>query len=95
MNKDELKSILFEQEDDFNNKDKYIKRDIKLDSFISTSLVVVISGVRRCGKSTLLYIIKEKMKLKVGDYLYFNFDDERIPRDVLFFSKLYNLFREL
>ena len=95
MNKDVLKDILYEQEDDFNNRDKYIKRDIKLDTYISTSLVVVISGVRRCGKSTLLHIIKESMKLKDGDYLYFNFDDERVPRDILFLNKLYNLFKEL
>ena len=95
MNKDELKDILYEQEDDFNNRDKYIKRDIKLDTYISTSLVVVISGVRRCGKSTLLHIIKESMSLKDGDYLYFNFDDERVPRDIFFLNKLYNLFKEL
>ena len=95
MNKDELKSILFELEDDFNNREKFIERNIKLDTYLATSLVVVISGVRRCGKSTLLHIIKENMKLQEGDYLYFNFDDERIPNDILFLDKLYNLFKEL
>ena len=95
MNREKLKEILYDQEDDFNNKGVCIDRDIELNEYIHTSLVIVISGVRRCGKSTLLYLIKEKMKLDTGDYLYFNFDDERAPREILLFNDLHNLFKEL
>lgn len=95
MNKEKLKEILYDQEEDFNNKSQCLERNIKLDEYISTSLVIVISGVRRSGKSTLLYLIKERMKLNEGDYLYFNFDDERVSGDILLFNDLYNLFKEL
>lgn len=49
MNRENLKEILFDQEEDFNNKSRCIERTIQLDEYISTSLVVVISGVKRCG----------------------------------------------
>ena len=45
------------------------------DEWLSTRQVVVISGVRRCGKSYLLRQIREKNTEK--DY-YFRFDDERL-----------------
>ena len=45
------------------------------DEWLSTRQVVVISGVRRCGKSYLLRQIREKSAEK--DY-YFRFDDERL-----------------
>ncbi len=44
-------------------------------SIIEDDSVVVISGIRRCGKSTLLQAIREKNKEQ--DY-YLNFDDERL-----------------
>ena len=44
-------------------------------SIIDDDSVVVISGIRRCGKSTLLQAIRAKNKEQ--DY-YLNFDDERL-----------------
>lgn len=44
-------------------------------SIIGDDSVVVISGIRRCGKSTLLQSIRKKNKEQ--DY-YLNFDDERL-----------------
>lgn len=95
MNKEELKDVLLDQAESFNRIKEYTKREIDLTTYMSTSLVVVISGVRRCGKSTLLYAIKEEMKLKEGEYLYFNFDDERITPNILIFTQIYDLFKEL
>lgn len=43
--------------------------------YISCSEVLVISGIRRCGKSVLLHQIRRNQKEK--DY-YLNFDDERL-----------------
>lgn len=45
------------------------------DEWLSTRQVVIISGVRRCGKSYLLRQIRKKSTEK--DY-YFRFDDERL-----------------
>ena len=95
METGKLKEIVLDQQDVFNKKTDLIARDIELAKYISSSLVVVISGIRRCGKSSLLYLIKEKMKLKEGDYLYFNFDDERITNDISILDQLYNIHLEL
>ncbi|MCK5519639.1 MAG: ATP-binding protein [Candidatus Marinimicrobia bacterium] len=95
MNKERLKEIYLEQNEDFEKKHNLIFRDIGLDKYISTEQVVVISGVRRSGKSSLLWLIKEKMRLKPESYSYFNFDDERIITDIFFLEDLYNLHIEI
>ena len=95
MNKDRLKEIIFDQKEVFNSRKHLIHRDIKLEKHISTSQVVIISGIRRCGKSSLLYLIKEKMNLKDFEYCYFNFDDERIVVDVSILEKIYSLHIEV
>jgi uncharacterized protein len=62
----------------------------RLKSSFSGHEVTVISGVRRCGKSTLLHEIRSKANEK--DY-YFNFDDERaINFKVDDFQLLYEVF---
>lgn len=95
MNKDRLKEIMFDQQDVFNNRKHLIPRDIELDKHIATSQVIIISGIRRCGKSSLLYLIKEKMNLKESEYCYFNFDDERIITDISILENIYNLHIEI
>ncbi|MEN8227559.1 MAG: ATP-binding protein [Bacteroidota bacterium] len=62
-------------------------------SFVEDSEVVVLSGVRRCGKSTLLQEIRSKQN--ESDY-FFNFDDERVLKfTVNDFQILTELFIEL
>jgi predicted AAA+ superfamily ATPase len=95
MTKDRLKEIMFGQKDVFNNKKQLIYRDIEMEKYITTSQVVIISGIRRCGKSSLLFLIKEKMNLKEPDYCYFNFDDERIIADISILENIYNLHIEV
>ncbi|MGC9151635.1 MAG: ATP-binding protein [Microbacter sp.] len=53
--------------------------------------MVVISGVRRSGKSSLLSIIKNRLQLQEPEFCYLNFDDERITADVTVLSDLYAL----
>lgn len=95
MIKDRLKEIVFDQNNVFNSRKQLIHRDIELDKYIATGLIVIISGIRRCGKSSLLFLIKEKMKLKEADYCYFNFDDERIITDISILENIYNLHIEI
>ncbi len=65
----------------------------RLKSNFSGLEVTVISGVRRCGKSTLLHEIRSKNTEK--DY-YFNFDDERLVNfKADDFQMLYEVFIEL
>jgi predicted AAA+ superfamily ATPase len=95
MDKNRLKEIMFDQKDVFNSKKHLIPRDIELEKPISTSQIVIISGIRRCGKSSLLYLIKEKMNLNDSEYCYFNFDDERIVVDVSILEEIYSLHIEV
>lgn len=91
MKKERLKEIMLDQKEVFNSKTTLIKREIDLEKYIATSQVVVITGIRRCGKSSLLYLLKEKMALAASQYCYFNFDDERVIGNVSILENLYNL----
>jgi len=95
MDKDKLKEIMFDQKDVFNRKKHLIGRDIDLRKYIESRQIIIISGIRRCGKSSLLFLIKQEMNLEESEYCYFNFDDERIIADVLILEKIYDLHIEV
>jgi predicted AAA+ superfamily ATPase len=69
MNKDRLKEIMLDQKDAFNNTKHLILRNIPLEKYIKTSQIVIISVCRRCGKSSLLRLIREEMKLEAPRFL--------------------------
>lgn len=95
MNKDRLKEILLNQKEVFTRNRNLIDRDIVLDDYIQTSQVVVVTGIRRCGKSSLLFLIKQQMLLQEEQYLYFNFDDERIIGDAALLEEIDHIHTEL
>ena len=95
MNKERLKEILFDQKEVFSQQKHLIERDIDYNRYISTRQVVMVSGIRRCGKSSLLYLFKEKMGLDEREYCYFNFDDERITRETEVLEQVYLLHLEV
>ncbi len=95
MKKERLKEIMLDQKEVFNNKTTLIEREIDLEKYIATGQVVVITGIRRCGKSSLLYLLKEKMALSASQFCYFNFDDERVIGNVSILEDLYNLHLEV
>lgn len=95
MNKDRIKEILFDQKEVFESKKNLIFRDINLDNYIVSKQVIVITGVRRCGKSSLLFLIKQRMELAENEYCYFNFDDERIVAEPDILEKLLSIHREI
>lgn len=92
MNKNELKEIIYDQ------KEKYIweKSDVVRDKFENFSFkgqISIITGIRRCGKSTLQNELRYKNK--ESDY-YLNFDDDRLFNFQLSdFQLLYEVFIEL
>ena len=92
MNSSELKTIILEQNkiplaSDLIDRDKF---NI-LSEWHKESNVIIISGIRRCGKSTLLYQLKNKY---FGYYL--NFDDERLVAFIIEdFQRLDEIFHEL
>jgi len=73
MDKIKLRQVIIDQQDLFKKKDDLIDRDIKLD--LKGNEITIISGIRRCGKSSLLKLISNKIE---GNKIYLNFDDIRL-----------------
>lgn len=86
-----LKDIIIDQKSFLSNK-KWIIRKFP-EKYINNEEIIIISGVRRCGKSVLLQQIRNKIPQK--DY-FFNFDDDRLGNfTVENFQQLYEVFVEL
>ncbi len=74
MNRTELKEILLDQNSRKEQED-VVERELfsQVESYTKNDAILIISGIRRAGKSTLLHQIRRKYP---GYYL--NFDDERL-----------------
>jgi len=95
MEKNDLREILIDQKEAFQNKKGLIERDIPLDVYLKTGQIVVITGVRLCGKSSLMFLIKESLGLKESEYCYCNFDDERVSTYPTLLNDIYSLHLEM
>ncbi|MCG2711075.1 MAG: ATP-binding protein [Candidatus Omnitrophica bacterium] len=109
MHKSLLKEIVLEQEKDRLDIDTGIPRDALsvVSRHASLPHAVVVSGVRRCGKSTLLNQVisglynpvrepAAKPKASSNGVYYLNFEDERlVDFNVEDFNHLYEVFLEL
>ncbi|MFH0854267.1 MAG: ATP-binding protein [bacterium] len=74
INLAQIEEIAADQLNIFKNKSTGIIRDIDFEKYIKTKQITIISGVRRCGKSTLM----AQFAKKFDKFYYFNFDDERL-----------------
>ncbi len=68
-----INDVVADQFDRFSKKETGVIRNINFQKYVKTAQIVVISGIRRSGKSTLL----AQFSKKFGDFYYANFDDER------------------
>lgn len=92
MNKEQLRDILLLQNEKITEEEFLIERELlkKIAEFEDTPFVIIISGVRRCGKSTLL------KQIRPDDSYYINFDDERfVSFSVDDFQQMYEMLIEL
>lgn len=69
-----LEEVALDQFNNFLKRDAGLKRMIDFEKYLKTKQIVVISGIRRCGKSTLL----KQFSLRLKDFYYINFEDERL-----------------
>ncbi len=89
--KETLKSVVRLQRDELQSIDLGIPRDILKSVDLHIPHAVVLSGVRRCGKSTLL----KQIISKTNKFFYFNFEDQRVLNfDVSDFEKLDDVLSE-
>ena len=79
ISKDKLKQVLIEQRISILNKELGLERNVLdlVGKKIKLPHVVVITGLRRSGKSTLLRQIINK-HYSDEDFYYINFEDERL-----------------
>lgn len=59
----------------FDKENNLIEREVSLNDYMKGNEIVIITGIRRCGKSSLLKIISKKLNKK---FIYMNFDDIRL-----------------
>jgi uncharacterized protein len=92
-----LKELVLEQKKEFEYNDDFVKRTAldNMASYLELPHILIISGLRRSGKSTLLKEINKYFFSSETIY-YFNFEDERlIDFTVSDFDLLYETFIEL
>ncbi|MHA1775938.1 MAG: ATP-binding protein [Promethearchaeota archaeon] len=86
-----LKEIVKSQKANLSKYDFGIEREILNDITINKNFALVISGIRRCGKSTLLIQLMKELP----DFYYLNFEDTRLLSfDNSDFQKLDEIFIE-
>ena len=89
--KNSIRQVIFDQKQRVLDSSTVVRHIDE--ALVRSSEILVISGIRRCGKSTLLQQIRQNQAEK--DY-YLNFDDDRlISFTVDDFQTLYELFIEL
>lgn len=78
ITKELLSSVLKEQNEAFLSKDLGVQREVlkSLSDIIKTPQIIVITGLRRVGKSTLMAQVAKKYL--TDDFYFVNFEDERL-----------------
>jgi hypothetical protein len=69
-----LEKIVLDQARSFQAKEAGVARNIDFEQYLKIKHITVISGIRRCGKSTLL----KQFSQRYPSFYYLNFDDERL-----------------
>jgi len=89
--KETLRNIIKSQRDELLLYDEGVEREKIRQIDLGVPFAIVISGVRRCGKSTLMRQMMKKLK----NFYYINFDDPRlIDFEVNDFQRLNDVFLE-
>ena len=89
--KETLRRIIEIQQDDLSHLNHGVPRTLNQDIDLTLPFATIISGIRRCGKSTLLRQIMNATSAKS----YFNFEDPKVSHFELDdFQKLVELFEE-
>ena len=101
MEKNKLKELILEHKTRFLARDHLTKRDIQksIEPYLKQREIILITGVRRSGKSSLMRLICDdvitKFNIPVSNILYLNFEDDRlVDFTVKDFDALHEIFVE-
>lgn len=75
IRQDEIALVIDSQRDTFRKRDSGFLRDVFVNVPVADSFATIITGIRRCGKSTLLLQLLHR---DYKDAIYLNFDDIRL-----------------
>jgi predicted AAA+ superfamily ATPase len=75
MDKSKLRQVIIDQQERFRKDDGLIARDVDLKYLLKGKEMVVVTGIRRCGKSSLLKLIAAGLG---GSRFFMDFDDVRL-----------------
>lgn len=102
MEKNKLKQLIIEHKDRFLSSENLVKRETQdiIKSYIKQKEIIIITGIRRSGKSSLMRLISndiiKEYDVPLDNILYLNFEDERfIDFSHNDFEPLYETFIEL
>jgi len=102
MEKNKIKELIIQHKENFLSKKDLIKREIQknLNGYIKHKEIIIITGIRRSGKSSLMKLICndliEKYNVPISNILYLNFEDERfVDFTINDFASLYEIFIEI
>ena len=86
--KENLLEVIQSQKNDIEQEKELINRNLLSGINLQTNHAIIISGIRRSGKSTLLRILMKQTDV----YHYFNFEDSRVATfELSDFEKLFDL----
>lgn len=75
LRQEQIAVVIDAQKEAFLKKDAELTREVLPVVPVLNSYATIITGVRRCGKSTLLLQV---LRTRYEDALYFNFEDIKI-----------------
>jgi predicted AAA+ superfamily ATPase len=91
MKKERLEEVVLDQYENLRNKNIGFERNVDSGKMINTTLITVISGVRRCGKTTLFLQLMQHF----DNFYFLNFDDDRLVGfEITDFQELMILFKK-
>ena len=96
MDRKKVIKEIIEQQHASDKVEKLFHRRLELP--VDTQKIIVVSGVRRCGKTTLLKQTRNqiiKNKTPISKTLFFSFDDERLMLQIEELDLILHAYREL
>ena len=95
MQKENIKQVVLDQHEEIQRENTFVPREVysALEALIDIKEIIILTGIRRCGKSTLMNSVRQHIPF--SDY-YINFDDDRLsPFESHDFDLLLEVFFEL